>query len=104
MRDDNEDPCPIPHRRSFWERHGSWVLLSVVAVSCLGVGLHIGVQVAFSQISQSGQLHAAELRELQLLHQAERADLTNKLTEVAKSKACAPSAWACQKSTTTPPQ
>lgn len=82
--------CSTLRRRTFWERHGSWVLLSVVAASCLGVGMHIGVQVAFSQIAQLGQLHAAELRELRLLHQAERADLTGKLAEVAKANCRCP--------------
>ena len=66
------------------------VLLGIVAASCLGVGMHIGVQVAFSQIAQLGQLHAAELRELRLLHQAERADLTGKLAEVAKANCRCP--------------
>ena len=83
-------PRPLPYRRTFWERHGSWVLLGIVAASCLGVGMHIGVQVAFSQIAQLGQLHAAELRELRLLHQAERADLTGKLAEVAKANCRCP--------------
>ena len=82
--------CSTLRRRTFWERHGSWVLLSIVAASCLGVGIHIGVQVAFSQIAQLGQLHAAELRELRLLHQAERADLTGKLAEVAKANCRCP--------------
>lgn len=82
--------CSTLRRRTFWERHGSWVLLSIVAASCLGVGMHIGVQVAFSQIAQLGQLHAAELRELRLLHQAERADLTGKLAEVAKANCRCP--------------
>lgn len=82
--------CSTLRRRTFWERHGSWVLLGIVAASCLGVGMHIGVQVAFSQIAQLGQLHAAELRELRLLHQAERADLTGKLAEVAKANCRCP--------------
>ena len=94
MQADKETPTPPPcstlRRRTFWERHGSWVLLSIVAASCLGVGMHIGVQVAFSQIAQLGQLHAAELRELRLLHQAERADLTGKLAEVAKANCRCP--------------
>ena len=94
MQVDKEIPTPPPcstiRRRTFWERHGSWVLLSIVAASCLGVGMHIGVQVAFSQIAQLGQLHAAELRELRLLHQAERADLTGKLAEVAKANCRCP--------------
>ena len=94
MQVDKETPTPPPcstlRRRTFWERHGSWVLLSIVAASCLGVGMHIGVQVAFSQIAQLGQLHAAELRELRLLHQAERADLTGKLAEVAKANCRCP--------------
>ena len=94
MEVDKETPTPPPcstlRRRTFWERHGSWVLLSIVAASCLGVGMHIGVQVAFSQIAQLGQLHAAELRELRLLHQAERADLTGKLAEVAKANCRCP--------------
>ena len=93
MQVDKETPTPPSstlRRRTFWERHGSWVLLSVVAASCLGVGMHIGVQVAFSQIAQLGQLHAAELRELRLLHQAERADLTGKLAEVAKANCRCP--------------
>lgn len=94
MQADKETPaaplCSTLRRRTFWERHGSWVLLSIVAASCLGVGMHIGVQVAFSQIAQLGQLHAAELRELRLLHQAERADLTGKLAEVAKANCRCP--------------
>ena len=83
-------PCSTIRRRTFWERHGSWVWLGIVAASCLGVGMHIGAQVAFSQIAQLGQLHAAELRELRLLHQAERADLTGKLAEVAKANCRCP--------------
>src|SRR5574343_450887 len=87
-------PCPLPHRRTFWERHGSWVLLGIVAASCLSIGLHIGAQITFSQVTSS-QLttlnlqHAAEMQRMQLRHQEETAKLTSQLAEAVRQAACA---------------
>lgn len=98
MQEDKETPTPPPcstiRRRTFWERHGSWVLLSIVAASCLGIGLHIGAQITFSQVTVS-QLttlslqHTTEMQRMQLRHQEETAKLTSKLAEAVLQAACA---------------
>ena len=98
MQADKETPTPQPcstiRRRTFWERHGSWVLLGIVAASCLSIGLHIGAQITFSQVTSS-QLttlnlqHTAEMQRMQLRHQEETAVLTNKLADATRQAACA---------------
>ena len=82
-------PCPLPHRRTFWERHGSWVLLGIVAASCLGIGLQIGAQITFSQLTLLTLQHAAEMQRMQARHQEESAVLTNKLADATRQAACA---------------
>ena len=82
-------PCPLPHRRTFWERHGSWVLLGIVAASCLGIGLQIGAQITFSQLTLLNLQHAAEMQRMQARHQEENAILTSKLAEAVLQAACA---------------
>ena len=82
-------PCPLPHRRTFWERHGSWVLLGIVAASCLGIGLQIGAQITFSQLTLLNLQHAAETQRMQQRHQEETAVLTNKLADATRQAACA---------------
>ena len=82
-------PCPLPHRRTFWERHGSWVLLGIVAASCLGVGMQIGAQITFSQLTLLNLQHAAEMQRTQQRYQEETAVLTNKLADATRQAACA---------------
>lgn len=96
MQEDKETPmpAPTPHRRNFWERHGSWVLLGIVAVSCLGIGLQIGAQITFSQLTLLNLQHAQEMQSMQRRHQEETAKLTSKLAEAARQAACAAAASA----------
>ena len=93
MQEDKETPTPPPcstiRRRTFWERHGSWVLLSIVAASCLGIGLQIGAQITFSQLTLLNLQHAAETQRMQQRHQEETAVLTNKLADATRQAACA---------------
>ena len=115
MQADKETPaaplCSTLRRRTFWERHGSWVLLSIVAASCLGIGLHIGAQVTSSQVTSS-QLttlnlqHTAEMQRMQLRHQEETAKLTSQLAEAVRQAACAAkisAGGACQSDPQTEP-
>lgn len=87
--EDHGSQCPLPHRRNFWERHGSWVLLGIVAVSCLGIGLQIGAQITFSQLTILNLQHATQMQSMQERHRAENAELTNKLAEATRQAACA---------------
>jgi len=82
-------PYPLPHRRTFWERHGSWALLGIVAASCLGIGLQIGAQITFSQLAMLNLQHAAEMQRMQQRHQEETAVLINKLADATRQAACA---------------
>lgn len=81
--------CPLPHRRTFWERHGSWVLLGIVAVSCLGIGLQIGAQITFSQLTILNLQHATQIQTMQERHRVENAELTDKLADATRQAACA---------------
>lgn len=97
MQENKEAPAPAPqppHRRNFWERHGSWVLLGIVAVSCLGIGLQIGAQITFSQLTLLNLQHAQEMQGMQRRHQEETAKLTSKLAEATRQAACAAAASA----------
>ena len=75
--------CQLPRRRSFWEQHGSWVLLSVTAIGFTGLGLQIGAHLSINNLTAMALQHAQDLRDLQDEHRKEVAVLTSQLSQAA---------------------
>lgn len=93
--------CEMPRRRSFWERHGSWVLLAVTSIGFTGLGLQIGAQMSINSLTTMALQHAQDMRELQEAHRVEVATLTAKVAEAAANAATASKAAAASASTAT---
>ena len=57
-------------RRSWWERHGSWAIMLLVA-GCIGqVGFHLGTYMMHEALREQAEAHQAEVDALKYEHLA----------------------------------
>ena len=78
------DPSRLVRRRTWWQEHGSWAILGMVAFTCLAIGIQIGNMMTQSQIYTLIAEQSQETKELRESYEATNRDLTGKLAQAVK--------------------